>query len=114
MPRKQTQEDHQRTALRLPRDIHTSSHEAAAKSNRSFNAEIVARLESSLHQQLPPAGRDDAALTDGSTQSLAAMQFVIASLCETVESMYQAMPQTRRSQFTGQKDRAAKLLAELP
>lgn len=48
-------EDIQKTALRLPRDLHTQILEAAKSNRRSMNAEIVARLQSSLgnhsHQQ---------------------------------------------------------------
>ncbi|MDV7397487.1 Arc family DNA-binding protein, partial [Arthrospira platensis SPKY1] len=39
----------QKTALRLPRWLHESIHEAADKNGRSMNAEIVARLEQSFN-----------------------------------------------------------------
>ena len=41
----------QKTALRLPRWLHESIHEAADKNGRSMNAEIVARLEQSFTGQ---------------------------------------------------------------
>ncbi|QJT28372.1 Arc family DNA-binding protein [Aeromonas media] len=37
--------DIQKTALRLPRDLHTAIHEAADASGRTMNAEIVHRLQ---------------------------------------------------------------------
>lgn len=47
------EEDIQKTALRLPKDLHRKVHEAATESGRSMNAEIVARLQESFQQQLP-------------------------------------------------------------
>lgn len=44
----QPQDDFQKTALRLPRDLHAQLHEAAAAAGRSYNAEIVARLQASF------------------------------------------------------------------
>ncbi len=41
-------DDIQKTALRLPRDLHTEIHEAAKESERSFNSEIVYRLKRSF------------------------------------------------------------------
>lgn len=37
--------DIQKTALRLPRDLHSTIHEAAAAAGRTMNAEIVYRLQ---------------------------------------------------------------------
>lgn len=42
------QDDWHKTGLRLPKELHHQLHEAAATSGRSYNAEIVARLQSSL------------------------------------------------------------------
>lgn len=42
------QEDFQKTALRLPRDLHTKIIECAKNNNRTMNAEIVERLEASF------------------------------------------------------------------
>ena len=42
------QDDYIRTALRLPPDLHAAIHEAAAATGKSFNAEIIARLQSSF------------------------------------------------------------------
>lgn len=43
-----TQDDYIRTALRVPPDLHAQIHEAAKANTRTFNAEIVARLQSSF------------------------------------------------------------------
>ncbi len=48
------QKDHIRTALRVPPDLHAKIHEAAKANNRTFNAEIVARLEGSLSSKEAP------------------------------------------------------------
>lgn len=42
------QDDFQKTALRLPKDLHARLHESAAAVGRSYNAEIVARLAQSF------------------------------------------------------------------
>lgn len=39
-----------KTALRLPPDVHAMLHNAAEASGRSYNAEIVARLQQSFEQ----------------------------------------------------------------
>lgn len=50
-----SQDDFHKTGLRLPRDLHARLHEAAAESGRSYNAEIVARLQSSFQPQTSDA-----------------------------------------------------------
>ncbi|MGL5288826.1 MAG: Arc family DNA-binding protein [Aeromonas sp.] len=40
--------DIQKTALRLPRELHTSIHKTAAKSGRTMNAEIVYHLQKAM------------------------------------------------------------------
>ncbi|MFV1944148.1 Arc family DNA-binding protein [Pseudomonas luteola] len=47
------EEDIQKTALRLPRELHNRVHEAAKNSGRSMNAEIVSRLQESFAEPLP-------------------------------------------------------------
>lgn len=42
------QDDWHKTGLRMPRELHERLHEAAAESGRSYNAEIVARLQASF------------------------------------------------------------------
>lgn len=46
--------DIQRTALRLPRDLHNAIHAAAAASGRTMNAEIVYRLQKTFDEAAPP------------------------------------------------------------
>lgn len=42
------QDDWHKTGLRLPKDLHSALHDAAAATGRSYNAEIVARLQQSF------------------------------------------------------------------
>lgn len=44
------QDEFIKTALRVPPDLHKQLHEAAAANNRTFNAEIVSRLQNSFPQ----------------------------------------------------------------
>ena len=46
-----TQDDFVRTALRVPPDLHARIHKVASASNRTFNAEIVARLAASFESK---------------------------------------------------------------
>ena len=48
-----TQDDYVRTALRVPPDLHQKIHDAARENTRTFNAEIVARLERSFARHVP-------------------------------------------------------------
>ena len=50
MATNQPQDDFQKTALRLPKDLHAQLHEAAAASGRSYNSEIVQRLQASFER----------------------------------------------------------------
>lgn len=47
------QSDFVKTALRLPPDLHAMLHQAAEASGRSYNAEIVARLQASFEPRAP-------------------------------------------------------------
>jgi hypothetical protein len=42
--KKRTQDDYIRTALRVPPDLHARLHAAAERAGRTFNAEIITRL----------------------------------------------------------------------
>ncbi|WP_440111781.1 Arc family DNA-binding protein [Acidovorax sp. BL-A-41-H1] len=42
------QTDYQKQGVRIPKDLHERIHEAAAASGRSYNSELIARLESSF------------------------------------------------------------------
>lgn len=54
-----TQDNYIRTALRVPPELHTQLHKAAFVAKRTFNAEILSRLQSSFEERpastLPPA-----------------------------------------------------------
>jgi len=50
--------DIQKTALRLPRDLHTAIHEAADASGRTMNAEIVYRLQRTFEEDAEFADQD--------------------------------------------------------
>jgi hypothetical protein len=53
------QDDWHKTGLRLPKDLHGKLHEAAAESGRSYNGEILARLQQSFdgpQQSVPTIG----------------------------------------------------------
>lgn len=63
------QDDFQKTALRLPRDLHSRIHEAAVVSGRSYNAEIVARLQQTFAEDAHLTG-----LAEVPASSLAAAQ----------------------------------------
>lgn len=53
-----TQDDYIRTALRVPPELHARIHESARDTGRTFNAEILARLEASFRT----AGVDEQAI----------------------------------------------------
>ncbi|MDO4796249.1 MAG: Arc family DNA-binding protein [Brachymonas sp.] len=51
------QDEFIKTALRVPPDLHKQLHEAAAANNRTFNAEIVSRLQESFVQHASAYGK---------------------------------------------------------
>lgn len=63
------QDDYIRTALRLPPDMHKALHESADASGKSFNAEIIARLQASFTE--PAHGVDrDAAIASSTAEAM--------------------------------------------
>lgn len=50
------QTDYQKQGVRIPKDLHARIHEAAAASGRSYNSELIARLEASF----APTGHGEA------------------------------------------------------
>lgn len=58
------QDDWHKTGLRLPKPLHHQLHEAAAAAGRSYNAEIVARLESTFADGGEGRGADLQARTE--------------------------------------------------
>ncbi|WP_428418219.1 Arc family DNA-binding protein [Methylibium sp.] len=68
------QDDFHKTGLRLPKDLHSDLHAAAAMSGRSYNSEIVARLQQSFETR-PPTNDDVLYLVSKFRQELAESQF---------------------------------------
>ncbi len=62
MATNQTQADWQKTALRLPRDLHQQIHEAARANDRTFNGQIVAFLKERVRSASQGAEHDQAAV----------------------------------------------------
>lgn len=54
-----TQDNYIRTALRVPPELHKRIHEAAEAGNRTFNAEIIDRLQDSFERPELPVLRID-------------------------------------------------------
>ncbi len=54
------QDDYQKQGVRIPKALHARIHEAAAASGRSYNSELIARLEASF--ALPATAIDGVAL----------------------------------------------------
>ena len=94
------QDDYQKTALRLPRDLHAGLHEAAIESGRSYNAEIVARLQASFDATPSADGAVAQELAESRGQTIRAMEFLQGSLCETVVEMYASLPASQKRDRT--------------
>ena len=52
----QKQDDWAKTAIRLPRDVHTQVHEVARREDRSFNGQLVALIRDGLRARQQPQG----------------------------------------------------------
>lgn len=68
------QDEYKKTALRLPPELHERLHAAAAESGRSYNAEIVDRLEASLDPQNNPAALQQKMLEMEGDAAIAVLQ----------------------------------------
>jgi len=83
-----TQDNYIRTALRVPPDLHAHIHEAAKSSNRTFNAEIVARLARSFEppsdttrlQEVAGVHKNTAAVLGGLSTTMAKMVLAATAL----------------------------------
>lgn len=53
-PKKTSQADYVKTALRMPPSLHQQIHQAAERNHRTFNGEILARLEQTLSEEPSP------------------------------------------------------------
>lgn len=54
------QDDYQKQGVRIPRELHARIHEAAAASGRSYNSELIARLQASFAETAQGVDRDAA------------------------------------------------------
>lgn len=99
-----TQDDFIRTALRVPPGLHAQIHEAAKVNNRTFNAEIVARLEGSFQIE---ARSEEQAFREG---------FEIAGLRIEVDRLRDQLHAERMRKFEDRAsaDTTGKLLESLP
>lgn len=61
MATNQAQADWQKTALRLPRDLHQQVHAAAKANDRTFNGQIVAFLKDCVRSETREAKHANAA-----------------------------------------------------
>lgn len=85
--------------------------EAAKANNRSMNAEIVARLQASFEPATSVDGAAAQQLADSRGQTIAAMEFLQGSLCETVMVMYaQLQAKERRDRTLANAQRLASSL----
>ena len=70
-----TQDDYIRTALRVPSALHRAIHESVAGGNRTFNAELIARLQASFEPSDTEQLRDlQLAVARAQVESLAAQR----------------------------------------
>ena len=82
--------------------------EAAKANNRSMNAEIVARLRASFDAAPSADGAATQELADSRAQTITAVAFLQASLCETVMALYAALSvKDRRDRSFKDADRLA-------
>lgn len=56
MSRPAQQADYARTALRLPRELHSQVHEAAKKDERTFNAQLIVLLRAGIEARREEQG----------------------------------------------------------
>lgn len=95
-----SQDDYIRTALRVPPELHSALHKAADESERSFNAEIIERLKASFDPAPSADGVAAQELADSRAQTIAAMEFLQGSLCETVVAMYAGLSASQKRDRT--------------
>lgn len=99
------QDDFHKTGLRLPKDLHERLHEAAAASGRSYNGEIVNRLEGSFTPTADAAELEQARATIASlNRALEQEQYRRAleaasdiNLADLILALYDALPAARKA-----------------
>ena len=109
------QDDWHKTGLRLPKELHHRLHEAAAESGRSYNAEIVSRLESTFSVRIP---QDQFVIDRGAEGAIAGAAVggaisseVIKELAKRIAEEFAEVapwPQEVRERFEQQRQNAAK------
>ena len=73
-PKKSTQSEYVKTALRLPPDLHAELKDSAEKNGRTMNAEIIARLQQMpVNVQLDNLANDQRQLVTIAKEILAAV-----------------------------------------
>lgn len=102
------QENYVKTALRLPPELHASLHEAAEKSGRTYNAEIILRLQQTF-EKAPKAEPDkERRLHEGLIHRNALLSDLRATRAE-IELL-----QVRMEKMTGkERDAAQRQMVEL-
>lgn len=67
------QDDYQKQGVRIPRELHARIHEAAAASGRSYNSELIARLQASFAEPAQGVDRDVAIASNTAEAMLKAL-----------------------------------------
>lgn len=97
--------------VRFPDGMRDRIAQAAKQSNRSMNAEVVARLQASFDGPLGAQSEVAQQLADARAQTIATMEFLQASLCEAVAAMYSRLkPLDKKDRILAQANRVAESL----
>lgn len=97
--------------VRLPEGMRDRIAEEAKANSRTMNAEVVARLQASFDAATSADGAVAQELADSRAQTITAMVFLQASLCETVTALYAALPgKDQRDRNFKEADRLASSL----
>lgn len=99
--------------VRFPDGMRDRIAEAAKQNNRSMNAEVVARLQTTFDPAPPAVNAAAQELADSRAQAITAMEFLQGSLCETLVAMYAGLSakDQRDRTFANAHRLAASLLA---
>lgn len=105
------QTDYQKQGVRIPKDLHARIHKAAASSGRSYNSELIARLQGSFDQDEAAfvagfneeterraqakvaAGAQQVAETMGHAKGAPELEQVVQALSEEMRAMLQKQTQ---------------------
>lgn len=112
------QDDFIRTALRVPPALHKSLHSAAAAANRTFNAEIIARLQTSFEPVVQSSEIEAIAAERDQQRALAEQFRSAADSADSFRTLLSALQLISLEKLrenglaTGQNERVAENLAE--